>query len=78
MEITDIRHTIYEPQPLRQAIRGILLNALAYTSGNARQASKLLGISPRVMCYNMKAYDIPNAGGHTKGGGRKIYLHERG
>jgi hypothetical protein len=47
------------PELLKSIIRGALLNALAYTGGQAEQAGKLLGLTPRVMGYMMGTHDIP-------------------
>lgn len=57
--VTDIRHTIYKPIPYRVAVRGMLLNALAYTDGNQKQAAILLGISTRMINYMLERYSIP-------------------
>jgi regulatory Fis family protein len=59
MNISDSRWMIYKPGPLWTEIRGILLNALAYSEGSQREAAKLLGITPRVFNYMMCTYDIP-------------------
>ncbi|MGH7177889.1 MAG: hypothetical protein ACREJC_10945 [Tepidisphaeraceae bacterium] len=61
MLITDSRWLIYPPEPLAQTIRGALLNALAFTSGNQAEAGRLLGLSPRIMTYQMRLHDIPTA-----------------
>lgn len=60
MQLTDSTWMIYRPEPLFDSIRGVLLNALAYTAGNQAEAAKLLKISPRVMVYSMARYDIPS------------------
>lgn len=62
MEITDVRSTIYRPRFLELEIRGILLNALAFTNGCQKEAAQLLGLSSRMMGYNMEKYGIPTAG----------------
>lgn len=49
------------PIPLREVIRSALLNALAYTEGDQRRAALLLGVSPRMMHYNLVTYNIPTA-----------------
>ncbi len=49
------------PLPLRQVIRGALLNALAFTGGHQRQAAHALGIAPRKLWYMLDTYDIPRA-----------------
>ena len=58
-QISDSRWLIYPPEPLEQTIRGALLNALAYTSGNQSAAAKALGISKSMMTYHMRVHDIP-------------------
>jgi DNA-binding NtrC family response regulator len=52
-------HPVPMPIPLREVIRNAFLNALAYTDGDQSQAAKLLGVSPRMMHYNLMAYGIP-------------------
>lgn len=47
--------------PLQRLIRTALLNALAVTEGDQRHAAQLLGISDRVMNYQMQKYGIPRA-----------------
>jgi hypothetical protein len=51
------------PTPLAASIRAALLNALAFTDGDQKAAGACLGLSPRVMCYQMQTYDIPTARG---------------
>jgi Bacterial regulatory protein, Fis family len=51
-----------EPVPLYRVVRSALLNALAYTAGNQEVAARYLGITPRVMSYQMAAHNIPGAG----------------
>lgn len=53
------------PELLKTTIRGVLLNALAYTGGDQQAAAKLLGITPRVMNYMMTTYHIPAERGPT-------------
>lgn len=78
MKIEDIRHTIYTPVRLKMVIRGALLNALAYTSGQQSQAAKLLGLTPRALIGQMIAHGIPgarvDAAPRSKGGaaGRRV------
>ncbi len=47
------------PVPLDQVIRGAILNALAYTDGDREAAAKLLGLTYRVLTYQMGTYNIP-------------------
>lgn len=49
------------PRPIEMkiVIRNSILNALAYTDGNQKEAGKLLGLSERVMNYHMKIHYIP-------------------
>lgn len=61
MKISDIRHTIYHPVPLDTVVRGALLNALAYTNGNQREAAKLLEMEPRTLHYQLGVYGIPRS-----------------
>jgi DNA-binding NtrC family response regulator len=51
-----------KPVPLERVVRGALLNALAYTDGHQGQAAALLGLSPRVMSYQLRQYRIPTEG----------------
>lgn len=51
--------TVPRPVALREVIRSALLNALAYAEGHQANAARLLGISPRMMDYQMQRYDIP-------------------
>lgn len=53
------------PIPLRTVVRNALLNALAYTEGNQQQAAAWLGISPRVLCYQLHHRGIPSARTHV-------------
>lgn len=61
MELTDVRHTIYKPQPLEEVERNAILNALAYFSGNARLTANALGIARTTLYAKMKHHDIPVA-----------------
>jgi len=61
--VTDSTWMIYEPEPLQDVIRNALLNALAFTDGNQKQAAKLLGLSERVLCYQLQLHGIPGAFG---------------
>jgi regulatory Fis family protein len=51
-----------KPLPLRQTVRDALLNALAYTGGLQTEAARLLGISPKTLCFQLVNYDIPASG----------------
>ncbi len=57
-----------KPLPLKDAMRSIFLNALAYTDGEQAYAAQVLGISPRVMHYRMKSLGIPTARAGWVGG----------
>jgi DNA-binding NtrC family response regulator len=59
MQLSDSTWLIYQPEPLDSVIRGALLNALAFADGDQRTAAKLLGVSARVMLYQMVKHDIP-------------------
>lgn len=48
-----------KPIEMKIVIRNAILNALAFTDGNQRQAGELLGLSERVMNYHMKIHYIP-------------------
>jgi len=49
------------PISLRLAMRGIILSALAWSSGHQREAADALQISPRVLDYMMTTYGIPRS-----------------
>jgi hypothetical protein len=51
------------PQPLalRLVVRSALLSALAYTAGHQEAAAGWLGLTPRVLCYQLASHDIPGA-----------------
>lgn len=72
MQISDSTWLIYPPEPLFDGIRGILLNALAFTGGDQARAAALLGISARSMSYSMARYDIPSGAIKTR-----AYVRER-
>jgi len=57
-----------KPIPLRLAIRGALLNALAYYDGRQTEAAAALALTPRQMCYQLKIHGIP---GQTTGTGKR-------
>ena len=61
-----------KPIPLRLAIRGALLNALAYTDGRQTEAAAALALTPRQFCYQLKIHGIPGgtAGTGTRPGKR--------
>lgn len=61
MIISSSLKDIYEPIPMKMAIRGIILNALAFTNGHQRRAARLLGLSDRMMNHHMQKYHIPRA-----------------
>ncbi len=48
---------------LDATIRALLFSALRHTDGRQSAAARLLGISPRVMCWKMQTYGIPTARG---------------
>ncbi len=48
-----VRRLVPKPIPWRQAMRNILLNAMAYTNGNTEQAAKALEVSYRVLRYQL-------------------------
>lgn len=50
-----------KPIPLHVVVRGAILNALAYTGGHQRNAAHFLGITERVMYYQMVTHNIPRA-----------------
>ena len=60
-ERDGVWYPVPKPRRLRDVIRGALLNALAYTGGSQAEAAAALGISPRVLSYKLKAYDVPAA-----------------
>ena len=47
------------PTSLYHVIRGSMLNALAFTDGNQKEAAGLLEISARQFSYMMIKYSIP-------------------
>lgn len=63
------------PTPFHATIRGMILNALAYTEGNQRHAAHLLQISARVLNYQMSVYQIPSSlKGKGSGGRRRKHI----
>ena len=50
-EVQGVWLPVPKPVPLRWVIRAALLNALAYTDGNQRQAAAALEITERVCNY---------------------------
>jgi hypothetical protein len=56
-------YEVPKPESLKLVVRSALLNALAYTDGHQRKAAKLLGLSPRQFCYQLKMYGVPGARG---------------
>jgi hypothetical protein len=54
--------TVPMPVPLRLVIRSALLNALAFTSGDQRAAAEYLGITARMMNYQLEMHAIPRKG----------------
>lgn len=56
-------HDVEKPKPLAIVMRAALLNALAYTNGHQREASRLLGLTPRQMGYHMVRAGIPTSQG---------------
>jgi hypothetical protein len=54
------------PLPLRRAIRGLLLEALAFTGGDQAAAAQCLAVSPRVLNYQLQTFDIPTARGRWR------------
>ncbi len=64
MRLSDSTWCIYEPDPLDKVIHGALCNALAFTGGDQKSAAKLLGISERVMVYQMVKHGIPTSTSH--------------
>ncbi len=50
-----------KPLPLRRAIRGLLLNAMAWADGHQAKAAAVLEVSARKLSYDLMVYDIPSA-----------------
>ncbi len=66
------------PVTLKQAIRNALLDALAFTNGQQHKAAECLGISERVLGYQMNKFGISTArnGKYVGGGKKRFHLPE--
>ncbi len=63
---TDEHGPIPRPQPLSEAIRSALLNALAFTDGNHTQAARLLGMKRTTLLHQMRLHGIPGVGSQNR------------
>jgi len=60
-EVQGLWYEVPRPIPFYRAVRGLLLNALAFTDGNQIRAAAALDISARQFNDMMRTHAIPRA-----------------